>query len=106
MKTKLAITMIFLFLSSSLYIGCKKYEEGPAMSLRSKKGRVANKWKVDAYLKNGTDMISDYRMATASEIFEMTKAGTTLQLLPTHLHLAVGHIPTMEHGSSLTIRLI
>jgi len=85
MKTKLTITIIFLFISSTLYIGCKKYEEGPAMSLRTKKGRVANKWKVDAYLKNGTDMISDYRMATASELFEMTKDGnytTTVTYTP------------------------
>ncbi len=37
---------------------CKKYEEGPALSLRSKKARVANTWKVEQYLFNGSDQTS------------------------------------------------
>jgi len=34
---------------------CKKYEEGPAFSLRTKKARFVNKWKVDKYEINDED---------------------------------------------------
>lgn len=48
-----------LILSMTLIIvlsqGCKKYEEGPSISLRSRAARVANTWKVVKYLKNGED---------------------------------------------------
>jgi hypothetical protein len=37
---------------------CKKYEEGPSLSLRSRKARVANSWKVEQYLLNGSDQTS------------------------------------------------
>ncbi|TND09097.1 MAG: hypothetical protein FD123_1500 [Bacteroidetes bacterium] len=67
--------MIALFALAALHTGCKKYEEGPSLSLRSKKARVANQWKVGAYYKNGADMTSDYRTGTASELMEFTKDG-------------------------------
>ena len=35
---------------------CSKYEEGPALSLRTKKARVANTWKADKYVsQDGTE---------------------------------------------------
>lgn len=35
---------------------CSKYEEGPALSLRTKKARVANTWKADKYVSDdGTE---------------------------------------------------
>ena len=41
----------FLFGTQS----CGKYEEGPSFSLRSKKARVVNHWKVDKYYYNGDE---------------------------------------------------
>lgn len=38
--------------------GCKKYEEGPSLSFRSRAARVANTWKVDSYTINGADNTS------------------------------------------------
>ncbi len=38
-----------------LQTGCKKYEDGPAFSLRSKKARLVNYWKIDKWFQNGTD---------------------------------------------------
>jgi len=35
--------------------GCKKYDEGPLISLRSKEKRLCQEWKVDKYLLNGED---------------------------------------------------
>lgn len=39
--------------------GCKKYAEGPAFTLLSKKARAANTWRVDKYYENGVDKTSD-----------------------------------------------
>lgn len=44
--------------------GCKKYEDGPTLSLRSRSERVANNWKVENYKINNTDftsLLSNYR---------------------------------------------
>jgi hypothetical protein len=37
---------------------CKKYEDGPMISLLSRTARVANTWKVDNYKVNDTDFTS------------------------------------------------
>jgi hypothetical protein len=39
---------------------CKKYEDGPAFSLRSKSERVENKWKIGQALEDGKDVTADY----------------------------------------------
>lgn len=40
--------------------GCKKYEEGPTISLRSRKERVANTWKVEKYIVNNQDQTAEF----------------------------------------------
>lgn len=52
---QLAVLILALFGSLILFEGCKKYPEGPAISLRSKKERVANTWKIDAVMSGGVD---------------------------------------------------
>jgi hypothetical protein len=47
--------LILVLCAGILFDGCKKYPEGPAISLRSKKERVANTWKPDAIISDGTD---------------------------------------------------
>jgi hypothetical protein len=51
-----SITMFMALAISS----CKKYEDGPLLSLRSRAARLANAWKVETVLKNGTDVTSSY----------------------------------------------
>lgn len=41
-------------LSAVFVAGCKKYEEGPALSLLSKKARLAGEWKITSITNNGT----------------------------------------------------
>lgn len=64
MKIKLIISALFITLSTLfLFSGCKKYAEGPALSLRSKAERVANTWKIENYKVDGTDftsLVTDY----------------------------------------------
>src|SRR5688572_24864194 len=38
---------------------CKKYEDGPAFSLRSKKSRVAAEWNVKKYTYGGVDVLTE-----------------------------------------------
>lgn len=39
---------------------CKKYEDGPALSLRSKKERISNTWKIEQAMENGNDVTSSF----------------------------------------------
>jgi hypothetical protein len=55
-----------------------KYEEGPGISFRAKRDRVANEWLVDQFIydgKNVTDSINS-REDTFSIIFEITRTGS------------------------------
>lgn len=47
-----------IFLSTALlflFVSCKKYEEGPTLSLRSKKARLENNWKYEKIYKNNKE---------------------------------------------------
>ena len=70
MKKNILLSVIaVLFLALA---GCNKYEEGPALSLRSKTARVANSWKVAQALDNGNDVTSDYNKFE----LDMSKSGS------------------------------
>lgn len=64
-------TLTGTILSVSLLTSCKKYEEGPAFSLRSKTERVANSWKIEyAYDRiDNLNITADYK----GETWEFTK---------------------------------
>ena len=51
-KKKFLWWVLMIIFIAPLYQSCKKYDEGPALSLRSKKARLAGKWEVIKYLKN------------------------------------------------------
>ncbi|MFN5415588.1 MAG: hypothetical protein ACK5B9_00925 [Flavobacteriia bacterium] len=53
-----AIIILGLAIILPTLSSCSKYENGPALSLRSKSERVANTWKVDNYKINGDDVTS------------------------------------------------
>ncbi len=61
MKTNIKVSVVLLLLAVMALPalqGCKKYPEGPALSLRTRTARVANTWKVDNYKINGNDYTS------------------------------------------------
>lgn len=67
-----------LILTMVLFVAaCGKYEEGPSLSLRSKKARLANEWKIAyAYdFKDQVETTADY----SGEIWEFTKDGRFLE---------------------------
>ena len=60
MRKKITIqkTFIFITLFFTSLQGCQKYEDGPMLSLRTRKERVSNQWVVDNYKINGADYTS------------------------------------------------
>ena len=64
MNRLLKILLFTIFIS---FVSCKKYENGPAFSLMSKKARIANIWKVDTYILNGKDKTTEYRQLVTRE---------------------------------------
>lgn len=49
-------TVIIIFIC-----GCKKYEDGPLLSLRSKKARLVGIWKFKEVIINGEDRTNEYQ---------------------------------------------
>lgn len=61
-KIKTNTKVLFAGALSSLFImaSCSKYEDGPAVSLRTKKERVSNSWVVEKAYENGDDVTDQY----------------------------------------------
>lgn len=53
------IFLLFIFLAFS-FAGCKKYKDGPFISLRTKIDRISNIWMLDKYIVNGEDSTLQY----------------------------------------------
>lgn len=56
-KTIALLTLVTLF-TQFISTSCKKYPDGPTISLRSRAERVANTWKIENYKINSTDFTS------------------------------------------------
>jgi hypothetical protein len=66
---------ILLFIASIFFVtACKKYENGPFLSLRSKTGRVANTWRVASYTINGVDSTATLININYTETYEKSGA--------------------------------
>lgn len=70
------LTVIILIGFSFFFTECKKYPEGPSFSLRSKKERIANNWKVQKYLENDVDKTSDFNALHSKWNLLTTKEGS------------------------------
>jgi hypothetical protein len=73
------IILFFTFVIGFTFIlpSCKKYEEGPALSLRSKKERISNTWVIESAFRNNVNISDAYK----DFILTMNKNGSaTLQL--------------------------
>ena len=57
---KLTPIAVLAFLFAVVLSSCSPYEEGPAISLRSKAERVANTWRVNYAVDDDGDQTADY----------------------------------------------
>lgn len=53
--------ILFLIIIASITEGCKKYEEGPCISLRSAKNRLTGTFTITQYLVNGVDSLNQFK---------------------------------------------
>lgn len=60
MKLSILKTTILLSVLTFVAPGCKKYDDGPVLSVRSKEERIANTWVIEKAYDNGNDITSDY----------------------------------------------
>ncbi len=71
LSKKIPITLIFTFLLVILFSpGCKKYEEGPSISFRSRAERVANNWKMEKVTLNGADITNQFTTINYTESYD------------------------------------
>ncbi len=57
MKERFLFLLVFTCI---LLSSCKKYEDGPLVSIRSKTDRLSNFWMVDSYTVDGEDSTNKY----------------------------------------------
>jgi hypothetical protein len=75
--------MMLLAIPLLILGGCGKYEDGPAISLRSKEARICNTWQVSSAMQNGVDKTSDFNAAFAGYLLDIRKDETyTLSYSP------------------------
>jgi len=77
MKKVSTIALVTVFALSLAFVGCKKYQEGPGITLSSKKGRIAAVWTVtESYSDGVLDTCStDCTASRNASTTEFTKDG-------------------------------
>lgn len=59
-----------------VFTACKKYEDGPAISLNSKKHRLVNSWVIDRAYESGVDQTSTFKDTYVNYNLTIIKNGT------------------------------
>lgn len=81
MKTIIKFGSATMIIASTLLSSCGKYEEGPAISLASKKGRLTRAWTVEKWIDGptGTEVVctSNCSVTELKKDGTMTLNGTT-----------------------------
>jgi uncharacterized protein YaiE (UPF0345 family) len=55
MKKTIGITLIIALIAGISFTGCKKYDDGPMLSVQPKKMRLVNEWKIEKVFYNGVE---------------------------------------------------
>ncbi len=76
MKKLFGILAAVAIVGSVVMTSCSKYEEGPSLSLRSKKARLAGEWSISNVTLNGTDVTSLMLPSGSSYTMTIEKDGT------------------------------
>ncbi len=69
---------ILAFVGLLSFSACKKYEDGPGLSFRSKATRIANTWKYKSYVVNGVERAGEPEFQTTKQFWSASgELGTT-----------------------------
>jgi hypothetical protein len=79
MKTKTLLIITILVFTTAIFIGCKKYEDGPKfITFRSVKSRLTHgEWKLEKLTVNGIDSTAYYNSKGFSYSFTKVSSTTT-----------------------------
>jgi len=106
---KLSVILLFLLptLAAFMFNGCK-YEDGPALSFKSRKERVANTWQLDKYLVNGVDNTLNYNTLYSTARWTFNKNGGLMYsyVLPDTIITAVGNWEFTSNDDAINLRFI
>jgi len=69
-KHLITLFSLLVLFSFFMFTGCKNYDEGPGITLRSKQNRLVNEWKLSAMLYEGLEI------GTPNRTFQVNKDGT------------------------------
>jgi hypothetical protein len=58
---KIVYSLIAILIISATYYSCGKYEDGPAISLRSKTARITGVWEITEVKIDGTSVFDDFK---------------------------------------------
>lgn len=58
MKNTVIVALVFTLVALG-FTSCRKYEEGPNISFRTKEARVTNNWRIESALVNGVEQGND-----------------------------------------------
>jgi len=64
----------FALMAGMVFTACK-YEEGPGISFRSKRDRIANEWKVEKFIYGGQDVTNTVNDTFFSTVISMYRTG-------------------------------
>jgi hypothetical protein len=56
---KFSLYLVLALVGLSIFNSCRKYEEGPNISLRKKEARVTNNWRIESAQLNGQEVSLD-----------------------------------------------
>lgn len=72
--SKISASLIIAALVMTSLSSCKKYSEGPTISIIAKEVRVDNLWKVDKFITpTGTELVD-----TANTLYKFTRSGQVI----------------------------
>ena len=73
---KAFIYSLLITISFTYFIGCKKYPDGPGISLLSRKELLSNTWHLSAYYENGVDKTTDFNNVFQNAVITIAKDGS------------------------------
>ena|SRR5688572_21650890 len=68
-KNRVIAFLLFSFLAGTIITSCKKYEDGPALSLATKKSRITGDWKIENITYDGEDVTAFYLLFLGNGVF-------------------------------------
>ena len=81
--------------------GCKKYDEGPGLSLKTKMSRITGEWTIKSWTSNGIDMLNYY-----ADYGNITCDGDLLSVIYRNEYITSKETWTFDKNGDVTVNSI